>query len=120
MATVDRYARATRALGALLENGEGGKHPLTPAALRVERSSARGERGSAHQTALTVWFGQGPQLPVPGNGTPVRTVVGAVAGIAGAVALGALGFIASQREARHLVARAKVPRLTQQADNSQQ
>ncbi len=58
---------------------------LRPAALRIERShSVRG----AEQTALTVWFGEGPALP-GAEGTPGRNrgagmrlgaqVVGAIA-----------------------------------------
>ncbi|HET9051661.1 MAG TPA: hypothetical protein VFO60_08150 [Candidatus Dormibacteraeota bacterium] len=37
-------------------------HPLTPAALRVERTHGAGA-DAADQVAVTVWFGEGPALP---------------------------------------------------------
>lgn len=39
----------------------GGRHPLVPAALRIERSHDKA--AGADQTAVTVWFGEGPALP---------------------------------------------------------
>jgi len=87
-------------------------HPLSPAAVRVERTTSKGEHGVAHQTALTMWFGEGPALPTPGGGQSMRAVVGTIAGVAGMVALGALGVIASQREQR-LEAAPALRRLTQ-------
>jgi hypothetical protein len=93
------------------------RHPLAPAALRVERSTARTDRGIANQTALTVWFGEGPPLPsVVNGGTSMRTVVGTVAGLAGVVALGALGFIASQRDVRRLPEASPLPLLQPPAE----
>jgi hypothetical protein len=92
----------------------GDRHPLAPTAIRVERSRVRGERGVGDQTAVTVWFAEPPALPGPAlvgvSGSSVRSMVGAAAGIAGLVALGALGVIANQREAERLPARS-VPRL---------
>ncbi len=59
---------------------------LRPAAVRIERShSPRG----GDQTALTVWFGDGPALP-GADGTPGRSRSGSVrlgAQIVGAIAL---------------------------------
>ena len=106
--TAPRRKAALNALGAFLGDG---RHPLTPAAIRVERSSARGDHADAHQTALTVWFGEGPALPAPSAARPqTRALVGAVAGIAGVLALGALGVLA-QREPRALAAPPAIPRL---------
>ncbi|MBV8194861.1 MAG: hypothetical protein JOY80_04975 [Candidatus Dormibacteraeota bacterium] len=105
-------SRAIAAARTLVDLAADKRHPLAPSAVRVERSSAHGDRGQSHQTALTVWFGQGPSLPIPGGGGPsMRTVVGAVAGFAGVVALGALGVIASQREPHALREVAPLPRI---------
>jgi len=93
----------------------GRRHPLSPAAIRVERSRVRDDRGTGDQTALTVWFGEPPGLPGPAgsavSGLSTRTVLGAAVGITGMVALGALGVIANQREARRLHEARPVPRL---------
>ena len=96
MSTSGAPARSARLLRAVLDDP---RHPLTPAAIRVERSSARTHRGQSRQTALTVWFTEGPALPGPASGLSVRTVAG-VAGLVGVVALGALGVMAAQREPR--------------------
>ncbi|MFN2451209.1 MAG: hypothetical protein ABR541_02525 [Candidatus Dormibacteria bacterium] len=65
------------------------RHPMLPAAIRVERSRFR--RGDDHgdQTAVTMWFGQGPALASPGGGPSVLRLalrIGAGALAAGAVA----------------------------------
>ena len=76
-------------------------HPLTPAAIRVERTTAKYEGGTSRQSALTIWFTEGPALPGPAPAGPsARTVAGAVAGIVGVVALGALGVLAAQQQPR--------------------
>jgi len=70
----------------------GERHPLVPAAVRVERSRGRGHRGATEQTAVTVWFGEGPALPGPGAGlgrAALRLGVGAVSAAAVAAAGGA-------------------------------
>jgi hypothetical protein len=98
MATSGVPVRATRVLRAVLEEP---KHQLIPAAIRIERSTARSDRGRARQTALTVWFSEGPALPGPASSGPsTRTLAGAVAGLVGVAALGALGVIAAQRQPR--------------------
>jgi hypothetical protein len=87
----------------------GERHPLVPAALRVER--ARSHRGGerAEQTALTVWFGQGPSLPSPGT-DQVRSAVRIGGGLLGAAALAAMTVIAARREeARTRVIEAPAP-----------
>jgi hypothetical protein len=73
------------------------RHPLAPAALRVER--ARSHRGGerADQTAVTVWFGRGPSLPSPGT-DPVRSAARIGGGLLGAAALAAMTVIAARRE----------------------
>jgi hypothetical protein len=50
----------------------GGRHPLTPAAVRVERSRSQRRRSAAEQVAVTVWFGQGPALPAPHSAVTAR------------------------------------------------
>lgn len=101
MATSGVSTPATNVLRAVLDEP---RRQLVPAAIRVERSSARSEGGRARQTALTVWFSEGPSLPGPisTGGRSARTVAGAVAGVIGVVALGALGVMAAQREPRLL------------------
>lgn len=90
-------ARATELLRTVLDD----HHPLTPAAIRVERTTAKYEGGTSRQSALTVWFTEGPALPGPAPAGPsARTVAGAVAGIVGVVALGALGVLAAQQQPR--------------------
>lgn len=93
-------ARASEILRSVLDDR---RHPLTPAAIRVERTTARVEGGTSRQSALTVWFTEGPALPGPASSGPsARTVAGALAGIVGVVALGALGVMAAQQQPRLL------------------
>ena len=99
MATSGAPARSARLLRAVLDDP---RHPLTPAAVRVERSSAHSTRGQARQTALTVWFTEGPALPGPASGLSARTIAVTAAGLVGVIALGALGVMAAQREPRLL------------------
>jgi hypothetical protein len=89
------------------------RHPLTPAAIRIERSSARSESGTARQTAFTVWFSEGPSLPGPTTSGPsARAIAGTVAGVVGVLALGALGVLAAQRQPQ-LLGDEEPPRLLQ-------
>jgi hypothetical protein len=77
-----------------------------PAAVRIERSRVHTDgEVVADQTALTLWFGEGPDLPgVTGRGRnqaarmAVRTLVGFVA----AMALGAAGAVVARQEAARL------------------
>jgi len=94
--------RALRSLGA--SSVERARNPLLPAAVRVERSSLRTRRGdSSDQTALTLWFGEGPALPGPsGTARAARIAARAAVLLAGAVAIGAVGAIAGQREAERI------------------
>lgn len=78
--------------------GTAASHPLTPAAVRVERARSHGHGDGAEQTAVTVWFGQGPSLPVPGGGDSVRNAMRLTTGLVGAAALAALSVIAARRE----------------------
>lgn len=82
------------------------RHPLLPAAVRVERSTARRRGGEkADQTAVTLWFGAGPSLPAAAVGrSPWRTFAGVGATIVGAAALAAATTLASAREERRLAA----------------
>ena len=86
----------------------GDRHPLTPAAVRVERTSARHGGESADQTAVTIWLGEGPSLPVPGTSrSPWRTAAGVGITLIGAAAVAAASTLAAQREQdrRRLAAR---------------
>ena len=76
--------------------GDGGRHPLSPAAVRVERSRGR----DGEQTAVTVWFQEGPSLPMPllggrerSNGRPLLRLG---AGVLGAAALAAATGVAGR------------------------
>src|SRR5579872_5492396 len=102
--TVQTAGAAVSAFSALRPRDPIGdrRHPLAPAAFRVERSRIRHVRGSADQTALTVWFGTGPALPAPGSNGMSRAVLRAAAGIVCAAALGALTAVAAQREAERV------------------
>ena len=95
---------ALRAAPALLEQRRW-RGPRT-AAVRIERSRVRADgEVVADQSALTLWFGDGPDLPaVSGRGrsqasrVAVRTLVGFVA----ALALGAAGALVARQEAARL------------------
>jgi hypothetical protein len=95
---------ALRAAPALLEQRRW-RGPR-PAAVRIERSRVRADgEVVADQSALTLWFGDGPDLPaVSGRGrsqasrVAVRTLVGFVA----ALALGAAGALVARQEAARL------------------
>lgn len=78
--------------------GHRDRHPLTPAAVRVERARSNRPGERADQTAITVWFGEGPSLPVPGGSNAMRSAVRLGTGLLGAVALAALTAIAARRE----------------------
>ena len=73
------------------------KHPLFPAAIRVERSRARHRGGRSNHTAWTVWFGSGPSLPSHAGGR--RIALRATAGVLTAAAVGVATAIAAQRDA---------------------
>ena len=94
------------------KNRAGDRHPLAPAAVRFERARSRGNGDRADHTAVTVWFGQGPSLPVPGGGDPMRSAMRIGSGVIGAAALAAMTVIAARREearARIVDATATVP-----------
>jgi hypothetical protein len=74
------------------------RHPLAPAALRVERARSHGNGVRAEQTAITVWFGEGPSLPGPGGGDALRSAMRIGGGVIGAAALAAMTVIAARRE----------------------
>ncbi len=102
---------ATAALRRLeTEPAEGGqRHPLAPAALRVERARSHGSGTRSDQTAITVWFGQGPALPGPGGGDALRSAVRIGGGVLGAAALAAMTVIAARREEHRKVIEAPTP-----------
>ncbi len=74
------------------------RHPLTPAAVRIERARSQRHGERADQTAVTVWFGQGPSLPVPGGADAVRSAMRISTAVLGAAALAAMTVIAARRE----------------------
>ena len=91
-------AAAAAALRRLEAPAQGQLHPLVPAAVRIERARSHRRGDSAEQTAVTVWFGQGPSLPVPGGGDAMRSAMRLTTGVVGAAALAALSVIAARRE----------------------
>ena len=93
-----------RATDAAVESAR--DHPLSPAAVRIERSRLRQEGSRADQAALTIWFGSGPNLPAPAlPSAGARFAARAAFATVGAAALGVLAVIASQREAERLAVR---------------
>jgi hypothetical protein len=86
------------------------RHPLSPAAVRVERARSHGNGTRAEQTAITVWFGQGPSLPGPGaGGDALRSAVRIGGSVIGAAALAAMTVIAARREEQRKVIDAPTP-----------
>ena len=109
---LDAARTAQRLLTAATAEERGGRNGLLPAAVRVERTRAAGRRGEhSEQTALTLWFGEGPSLPSAAGAARVRLVAGTAIALAGAAALGAATYFANQREAQRLPSRVDVPRL---------
>jgi hypothetical protein len=113
MATSERAVAAVRAIAssaalraapALLDQRRW-KGPR-PAAVRIERSRVHADGGVvADQTALTLWFGNAPDLPgVTGRGRnqATRVAVRTLVGFAAAMALGAAGAMVARQEAARL------------------
>jgi hypothetical protein len=99
--------RALASTATRLAAGE--RHPLAPAAIRVERTRARRGGESAEQTAITVWFGEGPQLPAPGLTRPPswRAAAGLGVTLASAAALAVASTVVAQIEERRRLATAR-------------
>jgi hypothetical protein len=97
-------SRALRAAPALLDQ----HHWMgpRPAAVRIERSRVHAEgEVVAEQTALTLWFGDGPDLPgisTRGRSQATRVAVRTLVGFVAAVALGAAGAVVARQEAARL------------------
>jgi hypothetical protein len=103
MATLDQQRSASSPLLTALLRGvslaRGERHPLAPAAVRVERTRARRGGEAADQTAVTVWLGEGPPLPSPGlTRSPWRVAAGVGITLVGAAAVAAASTLAAQRE----------------------
>ena len=79
-----------------------GGHPAMPAAVRIERARSSGGGTSSDQTAVTLWFGEGPALPSPGGST-VRSAARLGAGVVATVALAALTAVAARREQERVI-----------------
>ncbi len=63
----------------------------------------------ADQTALTMWFGEGPGLSgISVRGRATRVAVRTLAGVAAAVAIGAASAIVARQEAARLSPRPRV------------
>ena len=75
-----------------------------PAAVRIERSRVHGDGGLvADQTALTMWFGEGPGLSgISVRGRATRVAVRTLAGVAATVAIGAASAFVARQEASRL------------------
>ncbi len=101
--------RRTRALLGALRRGDrlerlpflladSARHPLSPAAVRIERTRGR----DADQTAVTVWFQEGPQLPALDSGGAPRRGAGHSALRIGAGVLGMAALAAATTAAARL------------------
>jgi hypothetical protein len=104
MASLPARILASPTARAALRRATSGDRPaLAPAAVRVERS--RDRTGGGGQTAITVWFGEGPALPgVPPSRSPWRMLAGLGATLAGAAALAAATTVVADREERRRLA----------------
>lgn len=111
MPTSERAAAAVRAIArssalraapALLDQNRW--RGARPAAVRIERSRIHGGDGViAEQTALTMWFGEGPGLSgISVRGRATRVAARTLAGVAAAVALGAASAFVARQEANRV------------------
>ncbi len=77
-----------------------------PAAVRIERSHVRSDGDVvADQTALTLWFGDGPDLPgitTRGRNQATRLALRTLVGFGAAVAIGAAGALVARQEASRI------------------
>lgn len=104
--------RVVRLLGDRAEPATSRRHPLAPAAIRVERSRARRGDETSEQTAVTLWFGEGPRLPGAGTGsTALRATARAAVAAIGAAAFGAMSVLAARREQEQLPAAQRARRI---------
>ncbi|MFZ0129351.1 MAG: hypothetical protein WB808_13875 [Candidatus Dormiibacterota bacterium] len=111
MPTSERAAAAVRAIAssAVLRAapgllGQSRWRGPRPAAVRIERSRVHGDDGVvADQTALTLWFGEGPSLSgVSVRGRATRVAVRTLAGVVATVAIGAASAFVARQEASRL------------------
>lgn len=94
------------ARGAGLPRGD--RHPLLPAAVRVEKTRAQRGAEVAEQTAVTVWLGEGPGLPAPAlSRSPWRVAAGVGVTLVSALAMAAASSLAAQREQERRLASAR-------------
>ncbi len=95
-----------RVLRQAADLAEAERAALTPAAVRVERTRARRGAETAEQTAITLWFGEGPALPSPGSARQSgwRAAAGMGLTLAGAAALAVASSLATAQEERRRVA----------------
>ncbi|MGD0370217.1 MAG: hypothetical protein ABSC16_00760 [Candidatus Dormibacteria bacterium] len=112
MATLDQLRAVGSPLVRAAVKGAGlgrpDRHPLTPAAVRVERTRARRGAETADQTAITVWLGEGPSLPAPAlSRSPWRAMAGLGMTLMGAAAVAAASTLAAQREQERRLAAAR-------------
>jgi hypothetical protein len=97
----------------VLLGGSVPRHPMAPAAVRIERTRSRGRRRESEQVAVTMWFGEGPALPAPG-GRLGRGAMRVGAGVASAAAVAAATTLLSrmgERPEARLTAPEPAPRL---------
>jgi hypothetical protein len=89
-----------------------GRHPLTPAAVRIERSRSRRRRGDDEQVAVTMWFGEGPALPgAGGNRRLARAGAGVLSAAAVAAATTLVARLGERPPPRAIATRPPAPRL---------
>jgi hypothetical protein len=92
-ALVEAIARLEQGVAPVVSSA---RHPMAPAAVRIERSRSRRRRGGeSEQVAVTMWFGEGPALPAVSGGLG-RGAVRVGAGVLSAAALAAATTFAAR------------------------
>jgi hypothetical protein len=94
-AVVDALARFEQGVGPVVSGSTASRHPMAPAAVRVERSRVRRRHEDAEQVAVTMWFGEGPALP-PLGGRFGRGAVRVGAGVLSAAAVAGVSTLVSR------------------------
>jgi hypothetical protein len=111
----EALARFEQGVAPVLSRSIAPRHPMAPAAVRIERSRVRRRHQESEQVAVTMWFGEGPALPGLGGSRLGRGAVRVGAGVLSAAAVAAATTLASRLAERPaggaLAAPPPVPRL---------
>jgi hypothetical protein len=112
-AVVEALTRLEQGVAPIVSSAASARHPMAPAAVRVERSRMRGRRSEGEQVAVTMWFGEGPALPTAGGRFGRGAAVRVGAGVLSAAAVAAATTLVSRwAERPALPAPRSTPRLT--------